>query len=637
MTKYQQGLPVNSYGEIVLSGTNQAVVGILPIDMLPVDNDGGLKLGHLTMIVNTIADLKALAAGQFPSVQVLGYYAAGDGGGDIFRWNSASTAADNGGTVIIPNSAPGTGRWERVYETINVKKFGAKGDGVTDDTAAIQATINAVSTDGGGTVIIPPSNGSYRVTLTHQTPTSYSFHKIALLLKSDVQIYAVGAKIEAFKNVDTHGGFVSFEGCTNATVVGGEWLGDKSLHVSLPAGEFCFAFFINAAKRCGIWDAVIRDSRGDGIYVGGCPTATFDSTKLSYDTTISNNKIINCGRNGISITGAQRFVVANNIITGTWGYAPQAGIDIEPDFTYSGNWGSVDGLITGNVITENRGDGLAVFRSFGLTVSGNTITRSGEKGVSLRGDIHTSAINGNTIKFAGLYATTDSADWFGIFMDEAAGAISNVTITGNTVDAAKSFHVRASQSCTVANNEFYASGDAAYLWGSLGTGTANTNSYFTSYITSAGDSSVVFRNNTYRVLTTEATWRGESTFFVGITKSSVVGNTFYNANAGLNIRLNGGGGTTPHEFHLNMVNENLSVGQNAVGWWSATNVDFSRSYLNGTRATHIYVKTNSPAIGWVMPTITGNKYEYAYGYVSGSTYMYRVWDGAAWKLSGAYV
>ena len=107
------------------------------------------------MVVNTIADLKALSAGQFLSVQVLGYYAAGDGGGDIFRWNSTSTAADNGGTVIIPNSAPGTGRWERVYQAIDVKKFGAKGDGITDDTAAIQACFTFLKTVGGGTLFLP--------------------------------------------------------------------------------------------------------------------------------------------------------------------------------------------------------------------------------------------------------------------------------------------------------------------------------------------------------------------------------------------------------------------------------------------------------------------------------------------------
>ena len=41
---------------------------------------------------------------------------------------------------------------------------------------------------------------------------------------------------------------------------------------------------------------------------------------------------------------------------------------------------------------------------------------------------------------------------------------------------------------------------------------------------------------------------GRIDIFVGITKSSVVGNTFYNANAGLNIRLNGGGGTTHTNF-----------------------------------------------------------------------------------------
>lgn len=42
----------------------------------------------------------------------------------------------------------------------NVKRYGAAGDGKTDDTAAIQAAINAVP-DGGGTVIFPP--GTYIV------------------------------------------------------------------------------------------------------------------------------------------------------------------------------------------------------------------------------------------------------------------------------------------------------------------------------------------------------------------------------------------------------------------------------------------------------------------------------------------
>ncbi|MEY5003504.1 MAG: hypothetical protein RL678_1313, partial [Pseudomonadota bacterium] len=61
----------------------------------------------------------------------------------------------------------GTGAVERsvqskLRDVVSVKDFGAVGDGVTDDTAAIQATMNAVLAAGGGTVYFP--RGVYRVT-----------------------------------------------------------------------------------------------------------------------------------------------------------------------------------------------------------------------------------------------------------------------------------------------------------------------------------------------------------------------------------------------------------------------------------------------------------------------------------------
>ncbi len=66
-------------------------------------------------------------------VDVLGYYTKGDGGGGTFYWDSTSTEADNGGTIIQATGIT-TGRWKDA-DTINltIKDFGGKDDDLTDN------------------------------------------------------------------------------------------------------------------------------------------------------------------------------------------------------------------------------------------------------------------------------------------------------------------------------------------------------------------------------------------------------------------------------------------------------------------------------------------------------------------------
>ena len=94
---------------------------------------------------------------------VTGYYTDGDGGGGEFygvTGASPGTYVDNGGTIIIPTGGNGSSAWLRIFDgLIDLRWFGAVGNGSTNDATAISNAITAASTTYG----IVVSAGTYVV------------------------------------------------------------------------------------------------------------------------------------------------------------------------------------------------------------------------------------------------------------------------------------------------------------------------------------------------------------------------------------------------------------------------------------------------------------------------------------------
>jgi hypothetical protein len=120
--------------------------------------------GHVLATVDSVAELQRIDKARHTKVLVTGYYEAGDGGGGLYYLDDADTTSpNNGGTNL---AAMRGGRWKRrPGGLISPRHFGAKGDGVADDTDALNRWAAFLTVENVGNQHIGHgAAGTYKVT-----------------------------------------------------------------------------------------------------------------------------------------------------------------------------------------------------------------------------------------------------------------------------------------------------------------------------------------------------------------------------------------------------------------------------------------------------------------------------------------
>lgn len=329
---------------------------------------------------------------------------------------------------------------------VNVREFGAEGNGRTDDTAAFQAAVDAVPLT-GGTLIVP--RGDYRINVER----SIALHSNMLFLMDPAATLAAIATGQSLSRL------IRVWRVANVRIVGGRLVGERRLHVtdhdhSEGQNEQGFGISIQSSHNIVVSDVHLSDFWGDGIWIGALgsekdewdwrqkPAVPSTHVWVSHVVSTQNR------RQGLSMGPAENVTITHSTFSFSGpgsppeeAAKPMSGIDIEPQ----GQGYVRNVLIKHCTMTRNRGTGLEIHGNVigvsvhdclindnfgygfvtheeanewwtekeltGLAFSNNTISRNGLEGAIILGKTDCVLLAGNTFVGNGFrYPFSDSDD-----------------------------------------------------------------------------------------------------------------------------------------------------------------------------------------------------------------------------------
>ena len=210
-----------------------------------------------------------------------------------------------GGSALVGYLPAGTGAvattvQDKLRESVSVKDFGAVGDGVTDDTAAIQAAINANAAS-GGTILFPA--GTYKIT------SSLTWYNAVSANKPGISFIGEGRDSTILKSYIANGPLLDIRG-TKSFASGGSgslfFNGGGIYGIQFDgtnATGTSDAIYVQGWQYAEIIDCYIYKLPRDGIRQwidAGFPNADYSSSSIN----ITDTWIWDCAGQGVNQTGA---------------------------------------------------------------------------------------------------------------------------------------------------------------------------------------------------------------------------------------------------------------------------------------------------------------------------------------------